>query len=122
MGGGSKSSSSSASDYSQTTQSASGINTGQQLAVSGASTLNYQNEFSSGVQAIMSQLIDTAAAGLELAVKTVSTNTQDSLSKVAAAAAQASQPDLEIVKSQSTFMPWILVAAFATIAIVLRKK
>lgn len=121
MGGGSKSSSSSASDYSQTTQSASGINTGQQLAVSGASTLNYTNQFDKGVQAIMSQLIDTAAAGLELAVKTVSENTQNSLDKVTQAAQQASQPDLEVVKSQSSYMPWILVAAFATIALVLRK-
>ena len=121
MGGSSKSSSASTTQNLQTTQSASGLVNSVALNASGNSAIYYTDQFGDNVRDMVQQLIDVAAGAGELAVKTVKEGYADALTKVTQAAQQASQPDLEVVKSQTNFVPFIVIAALATIAIVLRK-
>ena len=117
MGGSSKSSSASTTQNQQTTQSASGLVDSVVLNASGGSAVYYTDQFSPEVKSVMEQLINLVEDAGSAAMQ----GFNKSLEAVTQAAQQASQPDLEIVKTQSSYTPFIIIAALATIAIVLGK-
>lgn len=124
----SKSSSSSSTDQAQTTLSADGVVTGKVFNVStkGNTTggISFIDQFPNAVAGIMTQLIDAATGAGELAAKAYEKGLaaqQSTTSLAVQAAQQATQPDLEIVKKQTDFTPIIVIAAMATIILVMRK-
>jgi len=116
MGGG-KSKQSSSTSQSQVTQSADGVITGKVFNVSGGSGLNfnYVDQFPEAVAAVMKELIALSGDTIDAAGNLVSETVTDAFSalnttttKAIAAAQQAAQPDLDLLKQNTKFTPLIL--------------
>lgn len=114
---GGKSKSSSETSSSQSTLSADGVVTGKVFNVADNSNVTYTEEFSAPVADAFKQLIGLVEGSAEYAAKFANSN----LEATQALASQASQPDLDLVKSFSKYTPIIIGAALITIVLIVRK-
>lgn len=125
FGGSSKVSASTSNN--QETVGTSGVVTGDASLASGGSTII--NEFGSNVSGAFSSLLDFSKSALNIAsesFKTGMTATQSlatqSINTTTAIASQAKQPDLDLLKTYSKFLPWVLIAGVAGVVIITVKK
>lgn len=116
----SKSSSSSETDQSQTTLTADGFVSGNVFNVKSDGSVDFQyiDQLPEDVASFVNKLVDFGSTALNLAVGA----SEKGLIATQSLAAQAAQPDLAIVKQQSSYIPWIIGGAAITLILILRKK
>ena len=134
--GGSKSSSNVSTDASQTTQSADGVVTNAKVFNVGSGgdlELNYADEFSNNVaefvtksnQAAISAITgatDKALSGFEQVTKELFDFSENTINTTKDSFAAAKQPDSELLKSVTSFIPYVLIGAIIVVGVIAYKK
>ena len=135
MGGKSKSSSSSSTNNTQVTQSADGVVTGDVFNLTAGTSLNFNriDEFPEAVAEIMGQLIDLTGETIDSAgnivenvfnkaLDTLNKNTETAINTAVQTSQQAAQPDLELLKNQTQFIPYLLIGVLVIGAVAIWRK
>ena len=118
---GGKSKSSSTSDASQSTISSDGVVTGKVFNISGGqggADFSYTEQFPQSVADLFTQVLDLAGNAGQLAAQ----NADKALTATQSLASQAAQPDLNLVKQVSGYVPLILLGAGVVLILILKKK